>query len=112
MEEELTRLLKLINDTAPMVYEAARGQIQVAIYQDILATLFCLAYIGGYAWFLKNSIAVRDWDDNISRIFMAVFGTVGFLVALVIVLTGVSDLIQLILNPDWYVIKTILGVVK
>lgn len=113
IEVILGELIEMVQATAPMLWAIARRQVLAntvgnAVWAGlcILATIVLGLIARHCVRQEKASRGHSDWDAGV--IFAGFFACVAFLVAL----ACVSTVIMYSINPDYYAIKVLLGLVR
>ncbi len=111
MEEELSRLLKLVNDLSPMVYEAAQKQVYVNLMLDLLFLFLFGSIMFLYIRFIKkrNGIEAIFSSDNGADLFIVLFGGLGALSSGLLMIPILIEIVNILVNPQWQIIRLIVG---
>lgn len=109
MEEQLTELLKRINETSPLVWEAAIRQTQVDLIFNWGFLVLLLGLIAGGVWALRYLVAVWGSPTMQPKDVLAITLTVFALFAFIFLVPTAQWLLTLTLNPEWAAIDLILN---
>ena len=114
-EELVVRLVEFVESASPVVWAAARQQVMVRLFQNILGLLFFSSLIVGCVFLLRLSrrkLREAAYEDEVpwviaiavSVICPVFFGTIAFFCA--------HDIVGFLLNPDYYAIEILLELFK
>ena len=119
MEDAITKLIEFVEMASPTVWAVAQQQVKVQIFQSAVWVLALAAVVG--ACIGTGEKAVREIElekqkqgyiaDELWPTLGAICIVAG-LISLAMALWYLTHAISLALNPDYYAIKLLLGLVQ
>jgi hypothetical protein len=114
MESEISEIIRMLKDVSPFVLEAASKQVTVQIIQN------CILALTGLSLLSLSSILIYKVRNNIKKwfeqespkIWSLVLYVVALLSGVLLVVIPSYNIFVRILNPDYYVIVTIISLMK
>lgn len=108
---QVQQLIDAIKSASPAIWHAAQNQVRAEIVQDwtwvaifgILAVFALFVAVAGWVVTLR----IDDPLDNFGWAIAAIFASVLFVVALILVGVHINDLIQKIQAPDYAAIQNL-----
>ena len=113
MEQTLTELLNMLKAAGPEVYQAYAAQMKVAFIIDTLwvfLSLTCIISAVSHATSKIRNDKYLDWLDDYAPI--AVIWYMLTVVLLIVFFVSIEELLTMSLNPDYWVIKKLIGIAK
>jgi len=111
-EDILWELVQMIETAAPKAWEIATKQVQVMYYSNLAWGIFLVMMgVGISAIFL--SIHVKSSKNNSSTFYEgeALWGLLLAIIPIIIGMIFLSSLIGYSVNPEYYAIKSLVGLV-
>ena len=123
MEDLINKLILLVQQTAPYLWEIARRQVLAVNIQD---GIFLVISIVGIVFFLKVLPKIKDDDDCYEKdkidgfiywsnegYCLAQFGGwASFGLFVIIATCNITSIVMRIVNPDYYALKVLLGLIQ
>ncbi len=102
-EELIWKLIEMIENASPHLWDIAMTQVQVLIYKDVALALFGLVLTP-----LCYGVFKRDWNDREFHLLAAI----GLAAGICFILSPLfGDTLLRIANPEYYAIKVLLSLV-
>lgn len=109
MEEQLTELLKKVNEVSPLVWDAAMRQVQVdLIYYSVVSVILLGLVIGG-GISVRHILAIWEEPQMDPKDALALILVFFAAVAVPILISYSSKILTFALNPEWAAIDLILN---
>ncbi len=124
MDQALTELIQAIKEIAPAIWDIALKQVNVQIAQNFAGAVVMLIigitgivlgikYYKHYKLYQKNYRDVSDWmDDGESALWICLPGLMFGIPCLLLWVIPFMEAIVRVINPEWYAIQILLGLVK
>ena len=112
MEEALLQLIAWVREASPEVWGYALKQVRVTVALDFIWSAICAVVAVGLGLLTAYGKRAADDDSFSPWEIIMVFSGIGVLAAGIISLVLLSDGVALVLNPEWYAIKLLLGTIK
>jgi len=112
MEEILSQLISIVQDTAPALWAIARRQVistavTMAIWFVIcLISTVVLVRVAEYGRDQSREDNYSDWDVGVA------FSIAGAVATLVIAAILACSIVQYLVNPEYYTIKVLLSLIR
>lgn len=112
MEEILNKLINIVMETAPELWEIAYNQVHVKLYQYIFVSAVCIVPVVLFFVFLKRLKKDKyDSYENSTLVPVIISGIIGGM-SLLVLLYNIVITIGMIVNPDYYAINVLLNMMK
>jgi len=112
MEEILNKLINIVMETTPELWEIAYNQVSVKLYQYIFVSAMCIVPIVLFFIFLKRLTKDKygSYTDE-TLVPVVISGIIGG-VSLLVLLYNIVIVIGMIANPKYYAIQVLLNMMK
>ena len=104
-DEAVASLITKFNDVTPQLMETFKQQLQVSYAYDVIGIGLCclLIVIGAIVWIWADKKYKADGSDFYWMV--RIISILVMVVCFICIIFNVMDLIQLTLNPDYYIIE-------
>lgn len=114
LDKVLAELAGKLNVATPFIWQALEKQVKVALTMNIIGIILCI--IGAFVFYKLTRFLLKKYaesggsylDRNDFYQLVAVFtGLIG-IICLIGIKILIFQLIQLVMNPDYYILKNLL----
>lgn len=118
MDALLQQLIDLVKQTAPQLWAIALKQVYANVARDVIlaAVLVVVAYLCYVSVKRAASLETDEesifWSDSDFCGFVITIGSIAFLVCCVVIVANLVSVVQSLVNPEYYAIQILMGLVK